>query len=95
MDWQMLTVFPVLSLGAGMYMGLLSRSLLQAAFYTLFGFGLVLTTALMGITKYDGILVWLAGPVITLGPFLLVLKLKYPKQLQKLNDSLKGSSPPS
>lgn len=69
-------------------MGLFYKSLIVGLFFTILSMGLVLTTALILVTKYDGVFVWIAGPLITVGPFYIILKTKYPDKLKQLNQEL-------
>jgi len=48
--------------------------------------GLTLTAAISLATGYDGIFVWIAGPLITVGPFYIILLIKYPDKLKELDD---------
>ena len=89
MDWEMITVFLIMSIVFGGLMGLISKSLIHGLFFLLLALGLVLTAALILITGYDGIFVWIVGPLITTGPFYIIIKFKYPDKLSKLNKELR------
>jgi hypothetical protein len=89
MDWEMITIFTILAIVVGGLMGLIYKSLFQALFFILSFMGLVVTAALILITGYDGIFVWIAGPLITIAPFYVIIKFKYPETLLKLNNELK------
>lgn len=91
MDWEMITVFTIMSIVFGGLMGLMSKSLIQGLFFILLFMGLVLTAALILITGYDGIFMWIAGPLTTLVPFYIIIKFKYPDKLSELNKKLKPS----
>jgi len=88
-DYEMIIIFSVMSIVFGGIFGLLYRSLLLGLFFVLLFLGLVVTTALSLVTKYDGVLVWIAGPLTTLVPFWAVLKFKYPDKWKQLNEVLK------
>ena len=62
--------------------------LILGLFFALIGMGLTLTAALILITGYDGIFVWIAGPLIMVGPFYIFLLIKYPDKLKELDDKL-------
>ena len=81
MDWVMIIVFTVMSVILGVFIGHLYKSLICGLFFTLLGMGLTLTAALILVTGYDGVFVWIAGPLITVGPFYIILKTKYPNKL--------------
>jgi len=91
MDWEMITVFSIMSIVFGGLMGLMSKSLIEGLFFILLFMGLVVTAALVLITGYDGIFVWIAGPLLTLSPFYIIIKFKYPEKLSELNKKLKPS----
>jgi len=90
MDWEMITVFSIMSILFGGLMGLMSKSIIHGLFFILLFSGFVVTVVLVLITGYDGIFVWIAGPLITLVPFYFIIKLKHPEKLIKLNNKLKS-----
>lgn len=89
MDWEMIIVFSIMSLVCGGFMGLIYRSILGGVFFILFFLGLVVTAAIILATQYDGIPVWIVGPLTTLVPFWAVMKFKYPDRWRQLNEELK------
>ena len=88
MDWTMIIVFTVMSVILGVLLGSLHKSLICGLFFTLIGMGLTLTAALILFTGYDGVFVWIAGPLITVGPFYIILLIKYPDKLKEMDDIL-------
>lgn len=88
MDWTMIIVFTVMSVILGVLIGYLDKSLICGLFFALIGLGLTLTAAISLATGYDGIFVWIAGPLITVGPFYIILLIKYPNKLKDLDDRL-------
>ncbi len=88
MDWTMITVFTVLSVILGVSLGFFHKSIILGLFFALIGMGLTLIAALILITGYDGIFVWIAGPLIMVGPFYIFLLIKYPDKLKELDDKL-------
>jgi len=85
MDWKMIIVFTALSIVLGIMNGLIRKSFFYGLFFTLIGLGLTLTAFLILVTGYDGILVWIAGPLIIVGPFYIILLIKYPNKLKELD----------
>ena len=80
MDWEWIMLFAIGSVVAGVMIGCFEKKLLLGVFITLFFLGFIITAVIIMTTGYDGIFVWLAGPAITTGPFLLVLKFRYPEK---------------
>jgi hypothetical protein len=90
MDWEMIIVFSVMSLVLGILVGLIRGSFIEGSFFVLVGIGLTVTAVIILITGYDGIIVWVAGPLVTIAPFIIILKIKYPHKLKELDERLKN-----
>lgn len=89
MDWEMIIVFFVMMIFFGAVMGWQKNSVLAGFAFFLMGLGLISTAAIIMLTGYDGIWVWVVGIFITYAPFLLLLKFKYPEKYVQLQKDMK------